>query len=130
MPNRRIKDRDLAKLARILNLTRAKVDSDAKKLEPFVLEHFNRYVTEAVNPSLPKGYKRLPEAVQADYYPDDERNLCTHARAFVIRLPDNTEVLPGKNYRKINSLLKSYARDAPWVHKIVSSSGVHVEYKD
>lgn len=51
---------------KIINSKRKSLEEEVNKIKPLVIAHFNNYIDEVINPSLPKGYS-MPHETDCFY---------------------------------------------------------------
>ena len=99
----------LKKKQRDLNRLQEGLNQEAADLVPLVLEHFNRYVKNTINVSLPEGYS-LMNAEKAVY-----KNGYFELTTGPMRTPSGLTLRPMKYGERVSQLRQSYVENTPWV---------------
>ena len=109
--------KDLEEKAVALELKRKAFEQEADKLKPEVLNHFNKYINEVINPSIPEGYSLPPS--KTCFYEERGFNIWT---ASTIKMP-NGEFFGGpfEFERTIMDLTEKYKENNPWISRVTIS---------
>ncbi|MFA5175979.1 MAG: hypothetical protein WC413_01825 [Candidatus Nanoarchaeia archaeon] len=109
-------DEEIKKEFALIQKKELEVKEAAKKLEPKVLEHFNQYVRNVINPILPEGHF-FEDSKEIHFYRGYVINLGGVVTPNGIRSRHN--YLPnGCEYHPIMDLCYKYTDNHPWMERI------------
>ena len=83
---------------------------EVEEVEPFVLEHFNNYIRDKINPALPNG-NSLPYSTTCFL---EQGGFKIHTSSF-LKTPHGNFNGPVEYERIIMDLVKEYEKKTPWV---------------